>query len=67
MNDGWCGLWSNAFWPGLTSLVRPTAVGRLKLTQSGNCLLHPEGGQLEFYFDLIFASKKDRTVNKKVA
>ena len=27
----------------------------------------PEGAQLDFYFDLIFASKKDRTVNKKVA
>ena len=26
-----------------------------------------EGGQLDFYFDLIFASKKDHTVNKKVA
>ena len=27
----------------------------------------PEGGQLGFCFDLILASKKDRTVNKKVA
>ena len=26
-----------------------------------------EGGQLDFCFDLIFASKKDRTANKKVA
>ena len=26
-----------------------------------------EGAQLDFYFDLIFASKKDRTVNNKVA
>ena len=26
-----------------------------------------EGGQLDICFDLIFASKKDRTVNKKVA
>ena len=26
-----------------------------------------EGGQLDFCFDLIVASKKDRTVNKKVA
>ena len=26
-----------------------------------------EGGQLDICFDLIFASKKDRTVNKKVS
>ena len=28
---------------------------------------YSEGGQLDFCFDLIFASKKDHTVNKKVA
>ena len=28
---------------------------------------NPEGGQLAFCFDLIFASKKERTVNKKVS
>ena len=27
----------------------------------------PEGGQLDFCFDLIVASKKDCTVNEKVA
>ena len=39
----------------------------IKVICASICSVLAEGGQLDFCFDLIFASKKDRTANKKVA